>query len=143
MRFSKLFLILIGISIFTAGCSAPKNTSAPPALVTAVEVAYDFDTVHLQRKYTDTAKMDAVLYYLYGLSPYGQAKEDPELLPGESCCITLTLSDGQIRTYRQRAGRYLCVDSSPWKTIDPDKAAQLLPLVEKMPSDSNQLTVDS
>lgn len=135
MRFQKFLLLILGIGILAAGCGAQKSTSTPPTLVTAVDVQYDFDTIHLQRRYTDTDKMDAVLYYLYGLSSCGQAKEDPEQLPGERCCITLTLSDGQVRTYRQQAGRYLRIDSDPWKTIDPDKAARLLPLVEHMPSD--------
>lgn len=143
LKFQKWVLFFVCICVLNVGCSPQKSTSAPPALVTAVDVQYDFDTVHLQRKYTATDKMDAVLYYLYGLSPYGQAEEDPEQLTGESCCITVTLSNGQIRTYRQQAGRYIRIDSSPWKKIDPQKAARLLPLVEQMPSDTNQLTIEN
>lgn len=131
----KLLLIIL-YCFSLSGCK--KALSPEPAqlnLVQQIDISYYKEGVHLQRHYTDADKMDTVLFYLYSLSPLGRAEEDPEHIAADSCKITLAMTNGETRIYRQRGGRYLSVDCKPWQKIDPDKADDLFPLLARMCSD--------
>lgn len=133
----KSIWIFLVICLTFSGCSPkPSVTQEPLALVTAVEVTYDYRQTRLYRSYTSSDKMDVILYYLYDLAPYGRAEEDPEQLRGDSCKITVHLSNGKTHTYRQQGSRYLSVDSRPWQKISEAKGAVLFHLINHIESDT-------
>ncbi len=122
--------------LFLCACkSQPAAVQDPLALVTAVDVSYTYRQVQLHRTYTSSDKMDVILYYLYDLEPYGRPDEDPEQIRDDCCRITVRLSDGRSRIYRQQGSRYLSVDSRPWQKISPTKAAVLHHLLRHIESD--------
>ncbi len=135
-RFWKIMTIYLAFGFLFSGCgSSQREAPKELNLVTGIEVSYDHQQIHLQRSYTSTDKMDTVLFYLYTLSPYGRVQVDPECITDESCKITVIMTDGQTRTYRQRGQEYLSVDCRPWQKIDPKKAEKLFPILLGMSSD--------
>ncbi len=131
----KLWLVWILI-VCLSGCTAPQSDRLKPvSLVTAVTVSYHYGDMHIRRHFTNTDKIDIVLYYLYHLSPGGTPKEDPEQIWGDSCRILVAESNGSRHIYRQQGGRYLSVDNRPWQTISEEKSAVLFPLLLNMESD--------
>ncbi len=133
MKISCIVLILI--FFFSACTAAPVAKSEPPSLVTEVQVSYHYADMHINRHFTDTGKIDIVLYYLYDLAPCGTPNEDPEQIWGDSCRILVTESNGQQHIYRQQGGRYLSVDNRPWQTVSAEQTAVLFPLLMNMESD--------
>ena len=79
--------------------------------------------------------MDVFLYYLYYLEPYGQADTDPEQLKSDRCKITIHLSSGETRVYRQQGSRYLSVDAHRWQKIRKSQGSVLFHLVNHIESD--------
>lgn len=135
-KIGNMICLLLNACLLLSGCSATATETAPPPdLVTKIAVSYDHQDIHLDRIYTDTDKMDVILFYLYSLSPYGDAEEDPELLTGERCKITVWLSSGQHKIYRQYAEQYLSIDSHPWQKIEEDQASVLYHLIRHIDSD--------
>lgn len=137
MDFNKRILpVIFLLCIWLCGCR--NEVPAPEAsvvYVTQVNIDYQYRQSHLRRSYTNTDKMDVFLYYLYDLSPHGQPEEDPEQIQGDSCKITVTLSNGEHRIYRQIGSQYLSVDSRPWQKISETKGALLYHLVNHIESD--------
>ncbi len=131
----KLWLLWLMMFCFS-GCAAPQSGEEKPlSLVTDVTVSYHYGDMHIRRHFTDTDKIDIVLYYLYHLSPGGTPKEDPEQIWGDSCRILVTESDGSRHIYRQQGGRYLSVDNRPWQKVSPKKSAVLFSLLLNLESD--------
>ncbi len=91
--------------------------------------------------YTQPQKMETILYYLRSLEDLGSADTDPERIMGDRFKITVIYSDGSRRLYRQQADRFLSRDDRPWRTVDPQKAALLYPLLVSMPPDQPSGTV--
>ncbi len=132
----KILPAICMLCIFLSGCKAKEPASEDPLVyVTQVSVDYEYRLSHLRRSYTDSDKMDVFLYYLYNLSPHGEPDEDPEQIRGDSCRITLTLSDGTQRVYRQIGSQYLSVDCQPWQKISQGKGSVLFHLVNHIQSD--------
>lgn len=136
MGFIRKILPFLLVCVLFSGCKEKTNLPETPLVfVTQVHIDYQYRQSHLQRRYTDSDKMDVILYYLYDLSPHGQPEEDPEQIQGDSCKITVTMSDGSQRVYRQVAGQYLSVDSRPWQKISEMKGNVLYHLVNHIESD--------
>jgi len=132
----KILPFLVFFVLLTTGCKPKSSDHAEPlVVVTEVEIDYQYRQNHLHRNYTDSDKMDVILYYLYDLSPYGKPDQDPEQIQGDSCKITVTLSNGQQRIYRQIGSAYLSVDFHPWQKISETKGALLYHLVNHIKSD--------
>lgn len=132
----KTLPVICILCLLLSGCKAQDPVPEDPLVyVTQVSVDYEYRLSHLRRSYTDSDKMDVFLYYLYGLSPHGKPEEDPEQIQGDSCRITLTLSDGTQRVYRQMGSRYLSVDCQPWQEISQRKGSVLFHLVNHIPGD--------
>lgn len=128
-------LMLFSCTLFS-GCKKQTPTPAPMEYVTSVEVSYDYRSQHLYRRYTDSDKMDVILFYLYDLKPYGMpTTEDPDDIIGDSCKITVHLSTGNKHVYRQRGSRYLSVDSHRWQKIKESQGTVLFHLVNHIQSD--------
>ena len=136
-RTEKILLTWLTLLVFLTGCSHASAAAPPPepiSVVTGIQVTCVHDGTTISRRYTHERNMQFILNYLRLLPFRGSADTDPERIVGDECRITLQLSDGRNRIYRQRAGRYLSVDCQPWYQIDPDKTSSLLPFLQKTPS---------
>ena len=132
----KLFIIcFLIISLFCSCGTVQADKPAVLNLVCQVDVSYDNQGIHLQRTYTTTDKMDAILFYLYSLHPTGSPDIDPEQIPAYTCQITVISSGGITHSYLQRGGQYLSVDRKPWRKIKPERSAHLFSLLARMSSD--------
>ena len=127
-----LFLTAFSLSACTA---TPPRTFEPISLVKEVYIRYQYGDMDWKRHFTDSKKVDTVLYYLYTLSPYGTPPEDPEQIWGDCCEFYLIRTDGSYSIYRQQGSRYLSVNNRPWQKISAVKAARLPALLSKMESD--------
>lgn len=132
----KLALIFCFSAIILYGCGT--DNAQPKTLcrvVTQVDISCQTEHMLMQRHYTHPEKMEYVLLYLRLLKPSGKPDTDPDQLDKDVYNITVYLSDGTRRQYRQKAHRYFSRDSRPWEMIDPAQAAGLYRLMEKIPSD--------
>lgn len=136
-KFLKLGFLFCFVGVIMSGCG---NIDAPPTpltrVVTRVDISCRREHMLIQRHYTDMEKMESVLLYLRLLKPMGKPGTDPDRIHKDVYEITVHLSDGNKRIYRQKAHRYFSANARPWKMIDPEQAAGLYTLMRKLPSDS-------
>ncbi len=135
---AKLFVLFCFTAITLSGC---KNNDASLStgyrVVTQVDIACRHEETLVTRHYTEAKKMESVLLYLRLLKPLGKPESDPELLDREVFEITVSLSDGTRKHYRQKAHRYITRENRPWEVIDPAQAYGLYALMRHYPSDTN------
>lgn len=137
----KLFILFCFSAIIVSGCSANDAKQKPLCrVVTQVDISCQQEDVLIQRHYTDNQKMESVLLYLRLLKPLGKPETDPETVDADVYEVTVCLSDGQKRIYRQKGHRYLAKGISPWQAIDPEQAAGLYALMRQFPSDAPSST---
>ena len=143
-KYLCLCALLAIFSLISGCCRILHNEkSAPYRVVTQIHVTYENGALETQRQISQEAKMRPILDYLRYLDPYGRPQEDPELVSGNDCCITLHYSDGSQRIYRQRADRYMRIDDGPWTRIDQAKAMELKMLLWVIPSDAAPVKEES
>ncbi len=131
----KLIAVFVLISLLLAGCGGKQQAPAACRVVTGVHIVFDDGPLHLERQYTVSSKVRAILNYLRWLDPYGLPEEDPETVSGSSFAITLQYSDGCEKHYLQKADRFLLEDGKPWQRIDPKRAQTLSQILGQMGSD--------
>lgn len=132
----KAVCICLMLCLLLCGCSGKQlENKLPPAIVTDIFVSYRSQDDRLYRHYTNTAKIDVILHYLYSLSPHGYPECDPEAYICEQCRITVLRSDGGQQVYRQYAGEYLSVDNHRWQRIDQKQGTVLFHLLNHIGSD--------
>ena len=130
--------LLIFLFLFViAGCGCQK-TKPLITVVEKVEVIGNYQGEALQRTYTKSDKITAVLNYLRWLRPQYKADCDPEIIPGDEYTITVTLSDGEQEIYRQKTNGYLQKDGGRWEDIDPEKGIVLYEIISQMASDTSE-----
>lgn len=137
MKKTATFFILICFSaVILSGCIR-NDTSAQPLsrVVTQVDIVCHREHMLVQRHYTTTQKIESVLLYLRLLKPMGRPETDPNTIDRDIFEITVHLSDGNKRIYRQKAHRYFSKGDRPWEMIDPNQAFWLYDLMEQLPSD--------
>ncbi len=135
----KIIKIGIPLCIFLLLLSGCRRDEAPQPtcrVVTGVDISFRYEDMRLQRHYTDNKKVESVLLYLRLLKPLGKAYHAQELPEEDLYEITVHLSDGSDRIYRQKAHRYFSRPERPWEQIDPGQASQLYQLMRHYPSDS-------
>ncbi len=137
MRKFTIFFILLCLGIFIiSGCGKQDTVAAPACrVVTQVDISCQHEKGLIQRNYTDNKKMESVLLYLRLLKPFGKPETDPERVDAPVFEITVHLSDGDRRIYRQKDHRYFSKNSRPWEKIDPARASGLYALMRHYPSD--------
>jgi hypothetical protein len=118
-----------------SGCGCHKQD--PQAVVVErVEVTSQHGAETLERTYTKSVKMKAILNYLRWLRPQFGADCDPEQIPGDEYIITVTLSDGEQEIYQQKTNGYLRKNEGRWENIDPEKGIMLYEIISQMGSDA-------
>ncbi len=136
-KIGKLFCLALCFCILFSGCHRiSNNENVVPDLVRSVSVYYQRKDTTFHRTYTNTQKIDVILYYIYTLSPHGKASQDPESYLGDRCRITVTLTSGKTHIYRQFGAEYFSADHKPWQKIDKSKASVLFHLLAHMESDA-------
>ena len=133
----KLFVLFCFCAFIISGCSK-NDTPANPLcrVVTRVDISCQHENILIQRHYTQNEKMESVLLYLRLLKPLGKPQTDPDSIDAEIFEITVHLSDGKQRIYRQKAHRYFSQQTRPWETIDPQQASMLYSIMRHLPSDT-------
>ena len=133
-RFILIYLLLL--CFLLPGCSKKKApSSAALDIATSINICCRYRQTHLQRSYTSTDKIDIILQYLHKISPKGRAEEDPELLQGDFCNITIHLTGGTQRIYRIKDNCFFSIDYRPWQAIDSEQGNILFHLINHIPSD--------
>ena len=136
-KFKKLFIIVSFSAFIISGFTSADTKPAPLCqVVTQVDISCRKEHMLISRHYTDMKKMEAVLLYLRLLDPQWQPGSSTTPLNKDVYAITVHLSDGRQRVYRQKAHRYFSRDSGSWKIIDPEKASRLYALMRHLPSDA-------
>ena len=79
--------------------------------------------------------MEKFLLYLRLLKTEGTPIRDPETVDADVYNITVQLSDGRQKRYRQKDHRYWSCQTQPWQTIDPAQASELYRLMRNVPED--------
>jgi hypothetical protein len=133
----KPICFVLFFAFLCSGCCpvSPKTEGKPYRIVTRIDIAYENDDLVTKRQIFREEKMRPILDYLRYLDPYGVPLEDPDLIEGNDCFITLCYSDGSQCVYQQRADLYFRKDRSPWKRVDPAKAMELKMLLWMIPGD--------
>ena len=133
----KAVFFALCVCILLCGCSQDAGDTEPPKcrVVTAVQVTFENAPFRMERYYTESAKMRAILNYLRWIDPYGKPEEDPEKVSGSDFQIVVTYSDGCQKTYIQKADRFFLEDGYGWRRIDPARAVTLSQILGKMQSD--------
>ena len=135
MKKSVIIICLLAAILF--GCSNRSNdpTAAACRVVTSISITYDNGPIHLQREYTHTEKMRAILHYLRWIDPYGTPQEDPEAAEGSLFRIVVRCDNGSEKVYLQKADRYMRTGNGQWLKIDPNNALTLSKMIGEMESD--------
>ncbi len=132
----KIFVLFCFTTLIISGCGS--NDSPVKRLcrvVTQVDISCQREHMHIARHYTDNKKMQSVLLYLRLLQPGAAPESAPNLLKKDIFEITVHLSDGKKRIYRQTGHRYFSMDSRPWQMIKPEDAHKLYTLLRQLPGD--------
>lgn len=129
------FVLFCFTALTLSGCGKTSVPAPRCRVVTRVDIACRQEDLLIQRHYTSTEKMESVLLYLRILDPTGEPDIDPDSIKKDIYEITVHLSDGKKRIYRQKAHRYFSQDFRPWKRIDPAQAAGLYTLMRTLQSD--------
>lgn len=131
IKIAAMALLLCGL-FGICGCQKEEPLAV---VVEKVEVVSHHGDETLERTYTKSAKMKAILSYLRWLRPQFGADCDPERIPGDEYTITVTLSDGEQEVYQQKTNGYLRKDDGRWENIDPEKGIMLYEIISQMGSD--------
>lgn len=132
----KKISLLIALCLVIATMWGCQRTKRPLCrVVTQVDITCDHDGLPIRRHYTETEKMEAVLLYLRLLRPSGPPITDPDTIDADIYEITVSLSDGQQRIYRQKDHRYFRDALNGWQNISPERASGLYSLMRHYESD--------
>jgi len=131
IKIAAAVLLLCGI-FGICGCQKKEPLAV---VVEKIEVVSHRGNETLERTYTKSVKMKAILNYLRWLRPRFGADCDPEKIPGDAYTITVTLSDGEEEIYEQKTNGYLRKDEGRWENIDPEKGIMLYEIISNMGSD--------
>jgi hypothetical protein len=133
-RAKKVSCALLLLTMLS-GCGCQKQEPLA-VVVERVEVTSQHGAETLERTYTKSVKMKAILNYLRWLRPQFGADCDPEQIPGDEYIITVTLSDGEQEIYQQKTNGYLRKNEGRWENIDPEKGIMLYEIISQMGSDA-------
>lgn len=120
--------------LILSGCQQKEPPTAC-RVVTQVDIFCQHEDVQIRRHYTQPQKMEYVLLYLRLLEPQGVPQIDPEQVDADVYEITVKLSDGETKVYRQKDHRYFSEGTQPWQAIDPEQASLFYRLLGQIPSD--------
>ena len=131
----KIGIILLALLLMTGCTRIDEQIAGRPRVVTGIDASYDSGAIRLNRQYSDSEKLRAVLMYFRCLEVYGTVAPEVSIPQISSIRVTLTYSDGTAKTYDQRDGQYLRQDDGPWHYINQEQAQDLPILLGFLESD--------
>ena len=133
-NFWKKFCVLLVSLLMMCGCGK-NHTAQVPEIVTSIDILTARDGQLLRRHYNKPEKMRQVLLYLRLLkhTTLQQPIREPE--GDDIFLITVELSSGKRRYYRQAKHRYFSFEDGPWRSIEPANAALLYGILRELPED--------
>ncbi len=129
------FFGVMALCLCLTGCHRPVQEPPAARVVTDIAVTFQNGPLTAQRHYTASPKVRTILHYLRWIDPYGQPEVDPDTVTGNSIRIELYYSDGNKKTYLQKADRYLWEEGKSWQNINPEYALDLSRILGQMESD--------
>lgn len=132
-------MTILSMSLFLTGGLRPQGAT-PCSVVTEVRIQARAEEDTVERVYITQHKMNKVLNYLRHLDPWDPAELDVDTQAGTKYGITLTLSDGTVRTYDQTEYRYLRSEDGIWREITPELGIRLPLLIAAIPSDPEPIS---
>ncbi len=133
---------LLALLLLLTGCRR-QHHAVQSNVITQITITCQTEEGLLQRHYTSQDKMRSVLLYIRSIRSPFSANEEPGEGSGAQVSITTVSADKTTKTYRQQGQSYFREGDGKWKTIDPEKGANLWRIIKLLPSDEDQLTVDS
>ena len=131
MRRSKIVVFLLLLCL--CGCSKQQRPACN--VVTQIDITCTYDDQQLQRCYTDSEKMRAVLLYMRLLRNGKTADTAAQPTPAADFQITVSMSDGTKRFYNQKDYRFFQKNNGSWQHIPPEQAMELYRLIHFYDSD--------
>jgi hypothetical protein len=130
-------ILLLVILSMVSGCSNRSSdpTQAACQVVTHISITYENGPIHIQREYSHTEKMRAILHYLRWIDPYGTPEEDPDAAEGSLYKIIVRCANGTEKVYLQKADRFMRIGGGQWLKINPNNALTLSKMIGEMDSD--------
>ena len=125
MAVKKLGILVLLILLMGSLCGCKKQQNITTAVVSSIDIIHAKDGRIHTVTFVEEGQMVQLLHRLRLLAAGDRTKEDPERYLCESCVIRVHLCDGSSHIYRHAGGRYLSVDSRPWRLVDPAQS-QLL-----------------
>lgn len=126
----------IAIYLFLAAFLLPGCHQAPkPTPLTRVVTQAVICMDGIERSYSTSDSVEAILAYLRLLKPHGTPGNMADS-PGSQCDITLVYSDGSRQYFQQRDNRYFLDQDGNWKNIDESKALGLSKLFHLLTPDT-------
>lgn len=117
-------------------CGCRKEEIVPHRVVTRIDVTCQAFDTYIHRSYTDSEKMQMILFHIRSIGQKHTPDVDPEALDSPTICITLRFSDGSTKIYRQKDNRFWQEDTQPWKKIGPENASGLWQTILTTPGDA-------
>lgn len=134
-KISKIILSVLFTTVILSGCARNHAVNSHSLIATEIDIVTQHEKALVHRHYTDPEKMESVLMYLRLLQPVGKPEVSPDEIADDVFLITVHLSNGEKRYYRQAEHRYFTESNFPWFAIDPGQAAKLYALMRHYPSD--------
>lgn len=132
MRISKIIILLL---LFFCLCGCSKQQRPACNVVTQIDITCTYGNQQLQRCYTDSEKMQAVLLYMRLLRNDKTADTAAQPLAATDFQITVSMSDGTKRFYHQKDYRFFQKNDGGWQRIPPEQAMELYRLIHFYDSD--------
>lgn len=135
MKRKWIFLLFIcSLLLLFSGCER-SEPSPGYRVVTQVDISCQQKDLRIERHYTQSQKMEYILLYLRLVKSLGSPATDPDTIDADVFQITVHLSDGSQKVYRQKDHRYFSRHNAPWQQMDPAHAAELYRLLREIPDD--------
>ena len=134
-KISKIILSVLFTTVILSGCTRNHAVNSHCLIATKIDIVAQHEKALIHRHYTDPEKMESVLLYLRLLKPIGKPQISSDEITDDIFLITVHLSNGEKRYYRQAEHRYFTENDFPWFTVDPGQAAKLYTLMRHYPSD--------
>ncbi len=133
MKKRYLFLAL-ALALLLGSCRRTDH-AVKHNVVTQITITCQTEEGLLQRHYTSQDKMRSVLLYIRSIRSPFSAAEAPGEGSGAQVSITTVSADKTTKVYRQQGQHYFQEGDGNWKTIDPEKGANLWRIIKLLPSD--------
>jgi len=131
----KILVVFLAVLLFS-GCRQAKPPAPAARVVTRIDISCRHGNDTILRSYTQPEKLRHILYYMRLQDRRGYADTNPERVMGDVFLADIHLSDGSRQVYRQRADRYISLNSRRWRMIPTQQGKRFYYLLWAIPGDA-------